>query len=136
LQKYKAQYNSPSVSEFISALIQSGHLYNSPTTQKGYGIPNFLTAFSKLPTTETTDISQSVAFIIGYNPSNKSISIKTDKIDMNATVRIYSVTGALVYSNNLSQQETILSCNAFAKGIYALRVIANGQNFSQKIIIY
>lgn len=136
LQKYKAQYNSPSVSEFISALTQSGHLYNAPTPQKGYGIPNFLTAFSKLPTTATTNISQPTAFSVNYNPHDKTINIQLDKLDTGANVRIYSITGTPIYSNTISQQQTILPLHTFAKGIYALRVIANGETYSKKIILY
>ena len=136
LQKYKSQTTNPSVSDFINALTLSGHLYSSPTAQKGYGIPNFQNAFTHFLTTDSSDSAQTSLFKAYYNSSNKTINIQLNKSGLNSQIQLFSVTGTLIYNAPIIESQTIISTHTFAKGIYAIRIITNGETFSQKIILY
>lgn len=102
----------------------------------GDGIPNFQNAFTHFLTTDSSDSAQTNLFKAYYNSSNKTINIQLNKSGQNSQIQLFSVTGTLIYNAPIIESQTIISTHTFAKGIYAIRIITNGETFSQKIILY
>jgi len=137
LQRYKAQDPNPVVSVFLSALLSSGNLYNNPTSQKGYGIPDFWIAENHLPIYDSLAKNQSTGFNASYHAFNKTLTIRFNdsQTPTKTPIKIYSSTGKLVYSSTLTENISYLRLDNIKTGIYALCVSENGKNYTQKIII-
>ena len=73
------------------------------------------------------------------NPASNMINLKTTASDATPVVaQLYTVSGQLVFSENLSlQQNTAKSLNvsSFKNGYYLLRISTDGQTVDEKILI-
>jgi len=83
------------------------------------------TAVVLVPDTHT-DVS------INYNSGNQEIAIQGSI----TKVEVFRITGAKVYSRNVSSESVYIQANDWSKGVYILRVISrNGTSSSKKILI-
>jgi serine protease AprX len=136
LQAYK-ENNIPFTVETVrSAIIHSGNLYNAPTAQLGYGIPNFEYAF-KSPKLTTVKETKDSRFSLEYHSQDKTIHfLAFDPHDtIGKTIRIYSITGCLLYEKNIDQNITIIPTHNLSTGIYIISITGNGAKETRKIII-
>ena len=105
-------------------------------------------ASNAVPATVTVDPCLSV----GSDPSlNRSISVFPNpasdlfnvmfnfKASTNAVVEVYDMVGKVVYSKQLESlngnSKHTISTSTFGKGIYTLRINADGKNFVRKLVI-
>ena len=137
LQKYKSQNQNPSVWTLLQSVFKTGNLFSNPTAQMGYGIPDFKLAEQNLTTFDSVQKLEKNSFILSENKVFKSLTIRF--IDGNnpiqASVRIYSVTGKLVVNQPVTDVYTVIRTSGFASGIYAVCVTENGKTQTRKIII-
>ncbi|MDD4967987.1 MAG: S8 family peptidase [Paludibacter sp.] len=137
LQKYKAIDSLVDIPTLLNSVFKSGSLYNNPTAQMGYGIPNFFQAEQNLKTFDSIRRVVKDNVNIGYNPTYHTLAIRfTDgRSPLNATVRIYSMTGSLLVNLQLKEATTVLQTNNYQPGIYAVSISTNGKVETKKLII-
>jgi len=136
LQGYKERNAPHSVEDVRTALIRSGNLFNAPTTQLGYGIPDFEYAL-KFPLFDSLKKVEASNFEVIYNAQKKNIHVLLFNRQEAAgkTVRLYSVTGCLMAAENMTDAITILPANNLSAGIYLVSISGNGKNETRKIIV-
>ena len=106
------QYTS---SEIMQMIRESGHLYNNPNTEFGYGIPNFYQVYA------------SHVGINDYNPLQLSVypNPATDKLCLTNTdgniqsISIFNATGQLVLQHSVNGNPLIeINVTSLPKGFY------------------
>ena len=137
LQRYKAFDPNPIIQVLLNSVFASGSLFNNPTAQMGYGIPDFKKSELNLPLWDSVKQLQESSFILSENNSAQSFNIrfKDGNIPKEASVRIYSVVGRLIVNQSVSTSFTVVNTSAFTPGIYAVCVTANGKTETKKIVI-
>lgn len=137
LQYYKTQNSTPNVQVFLNSLFRTGNLFNNPTTQMGYGIPDFAQAELNLTTINYLIPVEKNKFELLVNPTFKTLIVRytVGNVPQNTSLKIYSITGELLINMPVSDSTTVLRTNRFVPGIYAVCITENGVNQTQKIII-
>lgn len=107
---------------------ESAHLYENPTAQLGYGIPDFGEAFETLMSVE--DLIPIETVKIYPNPSSGIVNIQSEKPIRQ--LQLISVEGKIVRKYNSSNQ---INIQDLPKGIYVLKVqLENGKTEIKKLI--
>ena len=137
LQRYKAIDAMIDVPTFLNAVFKSGSLYSNPTSQMGYGIPDFVQAEQNLKIFDSVRQIEKGNFDLLYNPTLKTIIIRfTDGLNpTNATVSIYSMTGSQLIHQALTDSSTVLRTGNFQTGVYAVSISENGKINTVKVVI-
>ena len=84
------------------------------------------------------DIETALTIKVYPNPANDKIYIMPDDLmDGMATVEIFDLTGKIVYNTTINTAIKLqsLNINAINKGIYNLRITANGKSYNQKLVL-
>lgn len=68
------------------------------------------------------------------NPANKKLIIEVPAMLNDAWVNIYSAEGKLMYNTRLNNTKSILNFSSYRAGLYLIKVMANGQVKTVKII--
>jgi len=71
--------------------------------------------------------------IIYPNPARDIITIETDRIDL-FTVRITSLNGQLIYSNEMEGNSHKINLSSFQKGTYLITIRSKDNVTTEKII--
>lgn len=116
-------------SEVRQAVRESANLYQNPTDQMGYGIPDFEVAYNDL--LSVADVSQQQSLISVYpNPTTGILNIQSEK-----TIRqlqLISTEGKIIRKYHATNQ---INIQDLPKGIYILKVqLENGKTEVQKLI--
>jgi len=137
LQKCKAIDTQLNLETLLNSVRKSGSLYNNPTAQMGYGIPDFVKAEQNLKTFDSIRKIEKSNFTIGYNSTYHTISIRftDDRNPLNTSVRIYSMTGNLILNQPLKESTTVLQTDNYQSGIYAVCISENGIVETRKVIV-
>ena len=140
LQLYKANDPNPNIETLLNSVFKSGNSYLNPTDSLGYGIPDFVLAEQYLPIDNTTlnpDTNATDIFTLSYNYKYNSLLIKfANKNNIkNAFIRIYNMSGSVIYNKFVNSDKDINTYN-FPAGIYAIRVSNNGKTQTRKILIH
>jgi len=137
LQKYKAIDAMVDVPTLLNSVFKSGSLYSNPTSQMGYGIPDFLKAEQNLKIFDSIRMIEKDNFTIGYNPVFNTLNIRftNGRLLPDTIVRVYSMTGSLVIQQPLTNYSTYLQTDKLQTGIYAVSVSENGQVDTRKVLI-
>jgi len=137
LQRYKVLDQNPDIPTLLKSVFKSGSLYSKPTSQLGYGIPDFVQAEQNLKIFDSIRQVQKGNFVIAYNSSANTLNIRfTDgRNPKDTTVRIYSMTGSLLLDLPLVGASTYLPTDIYPGGIYAVSVSMNGEMHTRKVII-
>ena len=137
LQKYKAIDTMGDVPTLLNAVFKSSNLYNNPTAQMGYGIPDFLKAERNLKTFDSIRQISKDNFSIGYNQTFNTMNIRftNGRNPTDTTLRIYSMTGRLMMQQALTDVSTYLRTDRLKAGIYAVCILEGGMLETRKVII-
>ncbi|MEI7502349.1 MAG: S8 family peptidase [Paludibacter sp.] len=137
LQASKSIYPPCDIPTLLNTVFESGSLYNNPSSQMGYGIPNFQLALAKLPFTSFTEITETNDVIIAYDRNEKSIHIRLldNQIAEGKTIRLYSITGCLQMNMPLQEPETMLHTDKLFPGMYVISISGNGKTSTHKVVI-
>jgi hypothetical protein len=104
-----------------------------------FGLPNFITSYF-LPTGIKTNIPQQNQLIISPNPATDKITISfAATTDENVTIKIYSITGEVVFAEenktgNNNFNKTI-DVTGLSNGIYFLSVQTGREVITKKIVV-
>lgn len=117
--------------EMMQIIKQSAHIYNNPTPQLGYGIPNFNTAL--LNNLSNFETSQDF-FLVYPNPVKDLLNIKNNYLSNNTQIELISVLGAVVMQQQLTFGENTIAVSHLPSGMYFCR-FSSGKNQYVKTFI-
>jgi|TARA_R110000787_G_scaffold41071_19_gene101707 serine protease AprX len=118
----------------MQVIRESAHLYNNPTDQMGYGIPNFEDAYNALEILGNENDFLLSNFALYPNPVSSRINISFPEGVSNATFTIYSILGNKVLSTEISRNLNSVNMEALNSGMYIASISSNNKQISFKII--
>ncbi len=117
--------------EIIQLIKQSASIYNSPTTELGYGIPDFNQALnSGLLKLNTVDEQK---FMIYPNPVVDSVSIAFPAGYGDATIYFYNSMGQLILSKAINAENKRVDLTGISSGMYSYQITSKNGSQSGKI---
>ena len=118
--------------QVVDFVRQSADRYNAPTTQYGYGIPNFQAALSSA----LLGVQQFAnnKFILYPNPAGATVSISFPVGLENAEVSFYNTLGQIVFNRKISNQQENLPVDFLSPGMYLYKINSGSYSESGKII--
>ena len=113
--------------EIIQLVKESGHLYDISTApiptidyQMGYGIPDFSSIFASLNEEELEIDNDGILFY--PNPSSNRIHIKFPKDINTLKVSIFSISGTMIFKNEIERTNPDIDISSLSTGLYLLKV--------------
>jgi subtilisin family serine protease len=117
----------------MQVIRQSGHLFDNPTNQMGYGIPNFEDAYNALQILGVEDEMLEQNFAVYPNPVSDILMISFPFSSEVADLQVYSVLGNLVYATSISANENSLDLASLSAGMYIVTIASSEKVNSFKI---
>lgn len=116
--------------ELIQIVKESAHIYNNPTAQLGYGIPNFNQALINALGLQSANLTN---FIVYPNPFSTEISILFPDGINSANIKIVNSLGQQIIDSPIENNQ-ILPVNNLASGVYFYDIYTNDNSFRGKLI--
>ncbi|MFK5982300.1 MAG: S8 family serine peptidase [Flavobacteriaceae bacterium] len=120
--------------QIMDIIRESAHLYNNPTDQMGYGIPNFEDAYLALQQLGIEDEFLLSNFALYPNPTTSIINISFPEGISEADFTLYSILGNKVLSTQISKNANSVNIESLTTGMYIATISSNNQKISFKII--
>lgn len=118
----------------MQAIRESATLYNNPTDQMGYGIPNFGDALNALLLLSTEEQLQENNFALYPNPVTTQINISFPASAENAEFALYNVLGEKILQTNINTMKNSVDVSGLSSGMYIASITSNYKTTSYKII--
>lgn len=112
--------------EIRKMVLESADRFTTPSTQYGYGIPDFGLALGN-----GSPVSD---FIVSPNPTSDFITVAFPKSFDAGTVSIYTILGQKVLEKKITSQSPAISLKSLDTGIYLYKIESNAVSKSGKII--
>lgn len=104
------------------------------TQEEMVQIVNSLEQGSLIPEVEQ---DQENAMLVFPNPTNGTVTLKLNRLESKtALVRIFDISGKIVYEESLPQSSTQLDLKFLEKGVYYLKVIDGSQEYIEKVVLH
>ena len=113
---------------------ESANLYDNPTYEMGYGIPNFEDAYAALQELVVEDKFLMSNFALYPNPVTSKINISFPQGISNATFTIYSILGNKVLLTEISRNLNSVNIESLNSGMYIASINSDNKQISFKII--
>lgn len=120
--------------QLMQIVRESAHLFDSPTNQMGYGIPNFETAYNALQQLSIEDQLLEQQFAMYPNPAQDFVSFSIPTAVNRATVHVFSIHGQLLISSEILEGQNTLDISGIASGMYLATVTSGQTQNSFKLI--
>lgn len=106
--------------EITQLIKESAHLYNSPTAQEGYGIPNFQTIYNALLIEESAlDKSNITAY---PNPSKDIIYFSFPENINSFSIAVFDVLGKLMNTKIIDKINPSYNVSELSEGLYFIQI--------------
>jgi len=137
LQAAKSSFPPYDLDTLLQAVKESGSLYDNPTAEMGYGIPNFQIALAKLPFFTAIKKNEAKNVVLAIDDKNNTLKIQfLDSLDHKVnSIRIYSVTGNLIINQSVNESEILFHTDTFVPGIYAVCIFGEKNTSMHKVMI-
>ena len=106
--------------EIVQLVKESAHLFNSPTAQEGYGIPNFEVIYSLLNIEENEEDIVDVSLF--PNPTKNTINFTFPTEINEIEVTVYSLLGKVVSSKLIYRSNPSTDVSFLPNGLYMVQV--------------
>ncbi len=113
---------------------ESAHLFNNPTAQMGYGIPNFEDAYNSLISLGVEDQLRETQFALYPNPVVDKLNISFPAGASEARIAIYNVLGEKVMEQSISTAKNVLNVAELSSGMYIASITSNNKTNTFKIV--
>ncbi|WP_298517555.1 S8 family serine peptidase [uncultured Kordia sp.] len=117
--------------ELMQAVRESASIYANPNNQLGYGIPDFEMAFQTLSLPEL-DLRERIQ--VFPNPAKTNLQINLPEAIRNAKLKVMNLVGKTLQTITTTTNSHNIDISQLAAGIYLLRIEANGDTITKKII--
>ncbi len=113
---------------------ESAHLFNNPTPQMGYGIPNFEDAYNSLINLGVEDQLRETQFALYPNPVVDKLNISFPTGASEARIAIYNVLGEKVMEQSITTTKNVLNVAELSSGMYIASITSNNKTNTFKIV--
>jgi hypothetical protein len=113
---------------------ESAHLFNSPSDEMGYGIPNFEDALNNLISLGIEDQLRTAQFAIYPNPVKDKVYISFPDQELKAAISVFNIIGKEVLTASITSSSNSLNLSELASGVYFATIQSNTKTNSFKII--
>ena len=113
--------------EIIQLVRESGSLYEIPTDQLGYGIPNFESALARGKVLNLKSELASDSFKIIENPVKNWVIFTLPEAIFEAKVLFFNLLGQQVMQSNITHSTNKIDVSQFVAGMY-IAVISDGEH--------
>lgn len=120
--------------QIMQIIRESAHLFNNPTNEMGYGIPNFQDAYIALQQLSIQDQLLQENFAIYPNPVVDVITISFPDTLSTANLELYNVLGVKVLQQRIAATNPKLDVSNLNSGVYILTISSEGVTNSFKVI--
>ncbi len=120
--------------QLMQIIRESAHLFDAPTNEMGYGIPNFETAYLALQVLSVEDNLLQSNFAVYPNPVKDKLNISFPEQVQDATIIMYNILGSKVIEHHISATNNSLEISSLKSGVYLASISAEGKTNSFKII--
>ena len=120
--------------ELMQIIRESSSLFDTPTDEMGYGIPNFEEALNALNTFAIEEQLLDLNFAVYPNPTSDVINISFPKGIETATVTMYNVLGTQVMRSEVTTTSNRIDVSRLSTGVYVARIEHQNTSNSFKII--
>jgi serine protease AprX len=118
----------------MQVIRESAHLFNFPTDQMGYGIPNFEDALNDLIVLGVEDQLLKEQFALYPNPVKTNINVSFPEGVEEADFIIYNVIGEQVLNTKISNVNNWVNLSELVSGMYFATIKSNSRTNSFKLI--
>ncbi len=117
-------------------MYRSAHLYSTPNTHTGYGIPNFKKALEMLNKTSTNSLKSNQALKITLLKKRNKLFIKTNKNTLiSQEINIYNISGNKVITKISNKRNTEVDITHLSSGIYLIHIMTSNNQRGNKLFI-
>lgn len=120
--------------QLMQIVRESAHLFDNPTDEMGYGIPNLEDAYNALQLLGNAEILQATQIAMYPNPAQTQIAFSLPDDATNANVAIYAITGKLVFEMDDLIENQQLNISSLAAGVYLVKVATQNSENTFKLI--
>jgi serine protease AprX len=113
---------------------RSGHLFDNPTDEMGYGISNFQEAYNDLQTLGIEGQLLKETFAIYPNPVVDYFSVSFPQQSDRAVVTIFDVLGKQVMMKEITAISNSVNMSELSRGVYIANISAEGVTNNFKIL--
>ncbi len=117
--------------EVMQLVREAAHLFDNPTPEMGYGIPDFETLFEAL---SVTDNAFAKAYQLSPNPAQNHFELLLPQGIANAEVAIYDILGKQISQISVTSSNQIIDSSLFKRGVYLIQIVDNQGVSSLKLI--
>jgi len=106
----------------MQAVRESAHLFNNPTDEMGYGIPNLETAYSALQSLSNNEQLREVAFSLYPNPVVDRVNVLFPQGEGEAHYMLTNLNGQIISHGILQGPDHSLDMSGLTAGFYLLHL--------------
>jgi len=121
-------------SNIMQIVRESAHLFNNPTDQMGYGIPNFEEAYNALEILGNENDFLLSNFALYPNPVSSRINISFPQQIQNAQFTVHSILGKEILTTQISSTNNVVDIETLTAGMYIATITSNDKSISFKVI--
>lgn len=121
-------------SDIMQAVRESAHLYNNPTDEMGYGIPDFSYALGLVRQMSIEDQLLQTHFALYPNPVQNEINVSFPQNASSAEFELYNVLGKKMMQKTISAISNKIDVSHLDSGVYIVSIRSNNKTTSFKII--
>ena len=130
---WQARPHTPN-GQLMQIVRESAHLFNNPTDEMGYGIPNFEDAYNALVLLAIEDQILAEQIAIYPNPVKTDMNISFPQGVERAKLIIYNVLGSKVYDTDVEATNSKVDLSHLVSGMYIAQISSNNKTNSFKLI--
>ena len=120
--------------QIMQVVRESAHLFNNPTDEMGYGIPNFEDALTILLTLGLEDQLRAEQFALYPNPIKTSVNVSFPNGVTEADVSLYNIIGEQILTVKISNVTNWINLSELGSGMYFATIKSNSKTNSFKLI--
>ena len=120
--------------QIMQVVRESAHLFNNPTDEMGYGIPNFEDDLTILLVLGLEDQLRAEQFALYPNPVKTSINVSFPKGVTEADVSLYNIIGEQILTAKISNVTNWINLSELGSGMYFATIKSNSKTNSFKLI--
>lgn len=118
--------------EIMQFVRESAHLFEAPTPQMGYGIPNFEDAYNAVLSLEESAFAK--AYTVSPNPANSIFQVQFPEGSSLATIVVYDLLGKRVLAQDIARNNNTVNVNTLTSGVYIIQIQDSERSTTQKLI--
>lgn len=118
--------------EIMQFVRESAHLFENPTAQMGYGIPNFEDAFNNVLSVEESAFAK--AYTLSPNPTSNIFQVQFPEGVSRARIVVYDMLGKQVIRTNVTTTSNAVAIDRLTTGVYIVQIQDDTLSTTQKLI--